>query len=107
MKIGELELDTVEPTEQDLRERLLSANGLSLEETRDALGYPQMASSLAGALAPFLAEPMERHALAEAIEGAGVANVQAEIRVLYANALTPKEEAPVAKAAKASSKKAG
>lgn len=108
MKIGDLELETVEPTGDELRERLIPLTGLSVEEMNDALANQQaMASTVASALMPFLAEPIERNALATAIYEAGVPNVQAEVRALYASALALKDEPIAESKPKAVGKAAG
>lgn len=89
MKIGKLVLDTVERTVEEVEAGLLHMTGIAVHEMHVALAYPCLAGTVAAALLPLLAEPIERHALAEAIAAHGIDDVRAKVRALYDDLMKP------------------
>lgn len=82
MRIGSLKLQLARP--ENLDELLLAMTGCSAEETCAHLRSPCIASTVAGALLPFIAgEKPVRHSLAEAIAAAGLDEVRRRVLELY------------------------
>lgn len=90
MKIGKQTLKLVERKPEEVDAGLLQLTGCGFAEIREALAYPMIAGTVAAALLPLLAEPIERHALAQAIAEAGVDDVRQQVRAAY-DGLAPKE----------------
>lgn len=89
MKIGKLAFDTVERKVGEVEAGLLQMTGIAVHEMHVVLAYPCLAGTVAAALLPLLVEPIERHALAEAIAAHGVDDVRAKVRALYDGLMKP------------------
>lgn len=80
-------------TPADLDARLIAITGCNAAEIGRIIRGFTIASSLAAALLPFLADPISIPELADKIEAAGVDEVKPAILALYAP-VAPSQEAP-------------
>lgn len=81
LRIGTLELELAEPEKLD--EQLIAATGCPAREVREHLTGAAVAGFVASALRPFLKEAPAPIDLANAIAGAGVLRVRAQVQALY------------------------
>jgi hypothetical protein len=85
MKVGKLKLEVLSP--EDLDARVQALTGCVATEVRALLDGHCIASTVAKALSPFLAEERDIAELAHEIAAAGVTRVQRAVTRLYDKAL--------------------